>query len=54
MKYPGGSRNTGSSVLASLHALAEAEAELAVHEEALNSALSAKAQMAAAAVQYNK
>eukprot|EP00884_Botryococcus_braunii_P016555 jgi/Botrbrau1/3583/Bobra.0078s0035.1 len=50
----GGSRNTGSSVLAQLHALADAEAELAGHEEALNSALAAQAQMGAASVQYRK
>jgi hypothetical protein len=50
----GGSRNTGSSVLSRLHALAEAEAELATHQHALDAALAAQKQTGAAAGQHKK
>lgn len=50
----GGSRNKGGSVLARLHALADAEAELAAHQATLAQAEAALKAMAASAKDFKK
>jgi structural maintenance of chromosome 2 len=50
----GGSRKNASSALAGLHALAEAEAELAAHQQALNNATQGLAALAATAKEHQK
>ena len=50
----GGSRNKGSSVLARLHELATAEAELATHQAAHRQAEQALAALAAAAKEHKQ
>lgn len=50
----GGSRNKGASVLTRLHALHEAQQELAVHEAALQQAQGSLKSMAASAATYKR
>ena len=50
----GGSRNKGNSVLTGLHALHEAQQELAVHQAALQQAQSSLKAMASAAATYKR
>lgn len=50
----GGSRNKGNSVLTRLHALHEAQQELAEHEAALQQAQSSLKGMTAAAASYKR
>ena len=54
MLAAGGSRNKGASVLTRLHALHEAQQELAMHEAALKQAQGSLKSMAAAAATYRR
>lgn len=52
--FAGGSRNSTASILTRLHALAEAEQQLAGHSTALQQAQAALQSMAAAAASHNR
>lgn len=54
MPNAGGSRGNSASILTRLHALAEAEQQLATHSAALHQAQAALHSMAAAAATHNR
>ncbi len=54
VQFAGGSRNSTASILTRLHALAEAEQQLADHSIALQKAQAALQSMAAAAASHNR